>query len=178
MKRTIGLGILIFFCCGGLIGCESLQKKFTRKKKTKDSQEAMVIAPRDYSAHPFPNDVLYKQYFVYWKSWNQELVSSLSDRDSHKKIVDCLKQSLLNLDKMRSYLVEEKAVALDVYVAKTQDLKDAVEKTPSMVPSQANDYRYTAERILSSVNREFDAHKMAPYIKEDATPAAPADPVS
>jgi hypothetical protein len=178
MKRTIGFGVLVFLCCWALTGCESLQKKFTRKKKTKDNQEVMVITPRDYSAHPFPNDVLYKQYFVYWKSWNQELVTSLNDFDSHKKIVGCLEQSLLNLNKMRSYLVPEKAAALDVYVTKTQALKSAVEKTSSMVPSQANGYRYTAERILSSVNREFDAKKMAPYIKADETPAASGESVS
>ncbi len=165
MKKYFLFGLLGFSCLCLLVGCESLAKKFTRKKKTKDAQEEMVVSPRDYSAHPFPNDVLYKQYFVYWKSWNQELITSLNDASPHKKIISCLEQALMNLDKMKSFLATEKAAALDVFVVQTRGLKSDVEKTPAMLPSQANQFRYRAERILSAVNRGFDIKKMASYIK-------------
>ena len=157
--------ILIFSCILVLTGCETLRKKFTRKKKRRETEEVMVITPRDYSAHPFPNDVLYKQYFVYWKSWNQELVASLNDRDSDKKILDCVEQAIINLKKMATYLKEEKAKELDVYIKKTEDLKNEIIEAKGMPPSRLNLLRYKAERILSSVNRQFDSSKMKGFLK-------------
>jgi dsDNA-binding SOS-regulon protein len=148
-----------------LTGCENIRKKFTRKRKSKDSQEQMIIVPRDYSAHPFPSDVMYKQYFIYWKSWNQELITSLNDAASHKKIVDCVEQSIINLNKMVTYLNEEKAKELSVYVKKTEDLKKEIIAAKAMPPSRMTMLRYDAERILSSVNRLFDLRKMKEHLK-------------
>jgi hypothetical protein len=162
-KALVGAGILI--CVFLLTGCESLRKKFTRKRKNVETEEPMVIAPRDYSAHPFPSDVLYKQYFVYWKSWNQELVVSLNDLASYKKIVDCVEQSLVNLKKMQSYLNEAKAVEIEVYIKKTEDLKATIERVKNLPPVRMTSLRYDADRILSSVNRLFDLKKMRDHLK-------------
>lgn len=168
MRRRYGfllIFILIFSCIWFLTGCESLQRKFTRKRKTQETQEEMIIVPRDYSAHPFPNDVLYKQYFIYWKSWNQELVSSLNDYATYKKILDCVEQAIINLKKMSSYLKDEKAKELEVYIKKTEDLKNEVQETKAMLPYHYNSLRYKADRILSSVNRQFDLTKMKGFLK-------------
>jgi len=78
--------ILILSCVYLFSGCETFQRKFVRRKKSKEPQEEMVIVPRDYSAQPFSSDVMYKQYFVYWKSWNQELVEALKENAPYKKI--------------------------------------------------------------------------------------------
>lgn len=166
--KKILLGfVLIFFCLWSAQGCESLRKKFTRTKKTQGPQEQVIIVPRDYSAHPFPNDVLYKQYFVYWKSWNQELVTSLNDADSYRKIVDCVQQAEVDLKKMSTYLNDEKAKQLGIYIKQTGDLKSDIEKARSMPTSQMISLRYKAERILSSVNRQFDPHKMKDSLKNN-----------
>ena len=146
-------------------GCDSLRRKFTRTKKSEASQESMVIAPRDYSAHPFPNDVLYRQYFTYWKSWNQELVRSLEERASHKKILDCAEQCLLNLNKMKGFLKDEQAAQLDVFMKKTERLRQEIAAHPSFLPSQYDSLRYDADRIYSNVNRQFDGHKMKDAMK-------------
>lgn len=162
-KALIGVGVLM--CIFLLTGCETLRKKFTRKRKKAETEEPMVIVPRDYSAHPFPSNVLYKQYFVYWKSWNQELVSSLNDLASYKKIVDCVEQSLVNLKKMQTYLNEAKAAEIEVYVKKTEDLKATIERVKNLPPVRMTVLRYDADRILSSVNRQFDLKKMKDYLK-------------
>ncbi|HAJ56946.1 MAG TPA: hypothetical protein DCL35_04165 [Candidatus Omnitrophica bacterium] len=152
-------------CIFLVTGCETLRKKFVRKRKKTESTEPMVIVPRDYSAHPFPSDVLYKQYFVYWKSWNQELVSSLIDKLSYKKILDCAQQSLVNLRKMKDLLADEKANELQVYIDRTQDLEARIEHAKNLPPSQMNMLKYDAERILSTVNRNFDSRKMKDHLK-------------
>ena len=165
-KILLGI-VLIFFCLWSAQGCESLRKKFTRTKKNQEPQEQVIIVPRDYSAHPFPSDVLYKQYFVYWKSWNQELVTSLNDADPYKKIMDCVQQAAIDLKKMATYLVDEKARSLEVYVKQTEDLKNDIEMARAMPTSQMNLLRYKAERILSSVNRQFDPRKMKDFLKNN-----------
>ena len=167
MKRDKVFVATVFFvsCILLLTGCESLRRKFTRTKKKEESQEVVIITPRDYSAHPLPSDVLYKQYFNYWKSWNEELVTSLNDSLSHKKIVDCANQSLINLKKMATYLTDEKAKEIGVFIKKTADLKADMEANTAMLPAQMDGYKYTAERILSSVNRQFDLTRMRRYLK-------------
>lgn len=168
MKRN-RVEILIVMCFVACVffatGCETLRRKFVRKRKNTGNTEPMVIVPRDYSAHPFPNDVLYKQYFVYWKSWNQELVSSLNDKLSYKKVIDCVRQSLVNLKKMKDLLSDEKAGELQGYIIKTQELESRIEYAKNLHPSQMNMLKYDAERILSNVNRNFDLRKMKGYLK-------------
>jgi dsDNA-binding SOS-regulon protein len=164
MKKVCLISLILICGVTSLTGCETLKKKFTRKRKSQDSQEQVIIVPRDYAAHPVANDLLYKQYFTYWKSWNQELVASF-EGNAHKKIVDCAQQSLLNLQKMASFLKEEKAKELGVFIKKTEDLKADAEVSQSMVASQLNLLKYRAERILSSVNRGYDLNKMKDWIK-------------
>lgn len=170
MKRFRMLLTLILLggCAGALCGCETLEKKFTRKRKPKGNTEDVVLAPRDYSAHPFSSDILYKQYFVYWKSWNQELVRALGERASQKKVVDCLEQSLVNIKKMKSYLVADKKTALLTYEQKLESMKNFVTQKVSLLPSQLDSLRYDAERILSSVNRIYDPRKMKEFFIDAA----------
>lgn len=163
-KRTL-VFVVILSGIFMLTGCESIRKKFTRKRKDRESQDQMIIVPRDYSAHPFPSDVMYKQYFIYWKSWNQELITSLNDYSSYKKILDCVEQAIINLKKMATYLNEDKSKELEVYIKRTEDLKTQIVASKAMPPSRMTMLRYDAERILSSVNRLFDLKKMKEHLK-------------
>lgn len=164
-SRYFSVTIFVVACVVLLTGCETLRKKFTRKRKQAASAEPIVIVPRDYSAHPFPNDVLYKQYFVYWKSWNQELVSSLTDMENYKKIKSCVDQALTNLKKMQTYLQDDKAQELDVYVKKTDDLRSRIERAKYLPPAQMRGLRYDAERLLNGINKKFDLSSMKDHLK-------------
>lgn len=163
--RYFSAMVVIFSCIFMMTGCETLRKKFTRKRKRTESTEPVVVVPRDYSAHPFPNDVLYKQYFVYWKSWNQELISSLTDMENYKKIKSCADQALINLKKMQTYLQDDKARELEAYVKKTDDLARRIEHAQYLPPAQMKALRYDAERLLSGVNKKFDLSSMRDHLK-------------
>ena len=165
-RRMLCWGVVALFSCMLLTtGCESLKKKFTRKNKSQKTEEVMIVSPRDYSANPLPNDVLYKRYFTYWKSWNQELLTSLNDRPSDIKVLDCTEQAIINLKKMATYLNEAKAKELSGYIQQTENIKDTVLEVRGLPPAQVDDLRYKSERILSAVNRKFDLTKMRPYLK-------------
>ena len=165
-RRMLCWGVVTLFSCMLLTtGCETLRKKFTRQKKNQKTEEVMIVSPRDYSAHPFPNDVLYKRYFTYWKSWNQELLTSLNDRPSDIKVLDCTEQAIINLKKMATYLNEAKAKELSGYIQQTEDIRRTILEVRGLPPAQVDDLRYKSERILSAVNRKFDLTKMRPYLK-------------
>lgn len=164
-SRYFSVTIFVVACVVLLTGCETLRKKFTRKRKQAESAEPIVIVPRDYSAHPFPNDVLYKQYFIYWKSWNQELVSSLTDMENYKKIKSCADQALTNLKKMQTYLQEDKAQEMEPYVKKTDDLRLRIERAKYLPLAQMRGLRYDAERLLSGINKKFDLSSMKDHLK-------------
>ncbi|MFA5038457.1 MAG: hypothetical protein WC732_02120 [Candidatus Omnitrophota bacterium] len=166
LKKYLSVVLVVAFIVSSA-GCETLRKKFIRKRKTPQSREAMIITPRDYSAHPFPNHVLYRQYFTYWKAWNQELVTALNDRASHKKVVDCMDQALINLKKMSTYLLEDKAKSLAAYIQQSEALMSRIQAVPGLPQAEAMRFRYTAERILSSVNRQFDPTDMKNHLKPD-----------
>ena len=93
------------------------------------------------------------------------MVSSLTDVENYKKIDECVSQSLSNIKKMKSYLVEEKAKDLDVFVRQTEQLQNEITAAKNMPPATMNSLRYKADRILSNVNRNFDSRKMKGYLK-------------
>lgn len=164
MGRCAAVACGLVFCVSSM-GCETLKKKFTRKRRRPEAQEVMIVSPRDYSSHPFPAEVLYKQYFVYWKSWQQELVSNIGDRASHKKIVDCAEQALVNLRKMSAYLDDAKAAELATYILEMEALKAEIVEAKNFPDARLNSLRYKAERILSNVSRKFDRTKMKDFIR-------------
>ncbi|MGE5280640.1 MAG: hypothetical protein ACM3L6_07860 [Deltaproteobacteria bacterium] len=158
-------GILVLGVVLTMSGCETLRRKFTRKKRRAAAQETMIVSPRDYSEHPFPNDTMYRQYFAYWKAWNQEWIASLADRDSHKKVLSCGDQTVANLEKMATYLKDEQRQELGGYVEQARALQGEIAKRASFLPSQYNGYRYRAERLFSAVNRRFDMRHMKDAIR-------------
>ncbi|MFH1692640.1 MAG: hypothetical protein ABIC68_08795 [Candidatus Omnitrophota bacterium] len=165
-RHPLMLCVVIFFCVCLLTGCETLRKKFTRKRKTIDKQENVVIVPRDYDEHPFPPDVLYKQYFAYWKAWNQELIQSLSDQESYKRIMSSSQQAVSNLKKMSSYLVDEKAAKLNVYVEKLEKIDTEIQQAHNLPSERMRTFRYKVSRVYSCVNREFDYTKIKNDLKQ------------
>lgn len=165
-KHSLMFCIVIFSCVCLLTGCETLRKKFTRKRKTIDNKENVVIVPRDYDEHPFSSDVLYKQYFSYWKAWNQELIQSLGDQESFKRIMSSSQQAAANLKKMSSYLTDEKAGELNVYVEKLGKIDAEIKEAHNLPSERMRVFRYKVSRIYSCVNREYDYTKIKNYLKQ------------
>lgn len=161
------LFLILFISCIFLFcGCDSLRKKFTRVKKKTDAEEDIIVSPRDYSLNPYPPEVIYKQYFVYWKSWNQELVTSLNDMSPNKKILVCVREAIKNLNNMAAYLSEDKRAGLRAYIKKSEDLEEEIKNHANLTPSSLRMLKYKAERILSAVNRNYDVKKMSLYLRQ------------
>lgn len=145
------------------IGCESFTRKFTRKSKKTDQAIEMVLIPEEYKGPNMTKEEIYRQYFLFWKSWQDELINALTQRSSLKKKIDCAREALKNLVNMRGLLVAPSQKNLDLYIAKSEDL---ISDMQSDIYG-ANDNRniQTAERLKSGIQKGFIHPKIRNYLR-------------
>jgi hypothetical protein len=106
-----------------LIGCDAFVRKFTRKPKKKESWEIdMVLAPEEYKP-TMTKEEQYRQYFLFWQSWQDELMEALLQNKSLKKRVDCAQQAVNNLVNMQQLLNDVQKKKLQIYIVRMKDLK-------------------------------------------------------
>jgi len=152
-ERKLFLLLLILGLVVNLLGCEAFVRKFTRKSKKEKAPEPMVLVPEEYKGPNMTKEELYRQYFLYWKSWHDELIQSLSDEKNHKKQIDCAKEAIKNLYQLRGMLNPDRQSRLDNYIRQTEELKSAV--TKDVYGNDLVINRQRAERIRRNMLKDF-----------------------
>ncbi|MDD2690061.1 MAG: hypothetical protein PHT41_07940 [Candidatus Omnitrophica bacterium] len=142
-----------------LIGCDAFVRKFTRKpKKTSTHQEEMVLAPQEYKP-TMNSEQAYHQYFMFWKSWQDELIESLLQKGSQKKQIDCVNEAIKNIFNVKALLNKEKQKKLDIYIMQLKDLQEAISKDTYGTNSASN--AQSADRIKKNILRFFSYNKVS-----------------
>jgi uncharacterized protein YeeX (DUF496 family) len=157
---------LILLCCflfSGLAGCESFTRKFTRKSKKTDQTVVMVLAPEEYTGPNMSKEELYRQYFLYWKSWQDELENALTQNASLKKKVDCAQEALKNLVNMKGMLTGDTQKNLDLYINKVIELLASIKGDIYGTNDSRN--LQAAERIKMDIHKGFIYPKIRNYLK-------------
>jgi hypothetical protein len=154
---------VILFLCLELTGCESFGRKFTRKKKEPAKPEEMVLAPEDYTQQLPNKEELYRQYYIYWQSWQDELIDSLAEDTNRKKAVDCISEAIKNFDNMKRLLREEIRTKAEGPVKSLAALKEEILKDEYL--TGASSYIQTAERLRREIAREFSFDKIEDYLQ-------------
>lgn len=157
---------LVLLCCFLLLdlaGCESFTRKFTRKSKKSDRAVEMVLVPEEYKGPNMTKEELYRQYFLFWKSWNDELENALIQKSSLKKKIDCAQEALKNLVNMKNMLVGDMQKNIDVYVNKTIDLLASIKSDIYGTDDSRN--LHIAEGIKSDIHKGFIYPKIRNYLK-------------
>jgi hypothetical protein len=163
MKKALNL-IILFLLCFSVLGCDALLKKFTRKPKQGDlPQEQMVLVPEDYPSLFTSKEEEYRHYFLFWQSWQDELINALIDVKSHKKQLSCLDQAIKNILQVKRMLNEEKQKGLGVYIQQLDDLTSALSR--DVYSQAANQYRNKAENIKRNILRYFTYSEVKEYLK-------------
>ena len=140
------------------IGCDAFVRKFTRKQKKEElSQEELVLAPEEYKS-TMSKEELYRQYLLFWKSWQDELINALSREGNHKKQVKSIEQALNNLDYMKSMLNDEKQKLLESYIKEMDALKTAIEKDE--YNNNFAIFSSRAEHIKMNILKSFSYNKI------------------
>ncbi len=161
MIKRIAVLVIDLLLIASIIGCDAFVRKFTRKpKKTDIPQEEMVLVPQEYKP-TMNSEQAYRQYFMFWKSWADELVESLLQKRSQKKQIDCVNEAIKNLLNLKALLNEEKQKKLDIYITQLKELQGAISKDLYGANSAAN--AQVADRIKKNILRLFSYNK----IRED-----------
>jgi hypothetical protein len=146
--------LVLFF---NLLGCEAFVRKFTRKPKN-EPQEEMVLVPEEYKGPQLSKDDLYRRYLFFWQCWQDELITSLTERRSQKKLVDCAKEAIKSLYSLRPLLKEEKQKKLDTYIEQLSRLQDLIAKDAYGDNNAA--HLQQAERIRRNILKDFSLPKV------------------
>ncbi|MBL7151572.1 MAG: hypothetical protein ISS32_01860 [Candidatus Omnitrophica bacterium] len=151
LKRFVFICGLSTLVCG-LLGCDAFVRKFTRPPKKKAaSHEDMVLVPEEYKN--INKEQVYRQYFVFWESWMDELINALRLYPNYKKRVDCMERALKNLVYLKTLLNQDVQQKLDVYIARTIDLQAKIKRDP--YGDFADDCATEAERLQLEISRDF-----------------------
>ena len=141
-----------------LTGCDAFVRKFTRKsKKEKEEKIEMVLVPEEYKVTLSKED-LYRQYFLYWKSWQDELINSLFERGSRKKQLDCIAEAEKNLSALMPLLQEGMQRKLNIYIDELNQLKILIEKDLYGLDNAR--HLRVAERLKMNILRGFSYQKI------------------
>ncbi len=146
-----------------LAGCESFARKFTRKSKNSNQPIEMVLVPEEYKGPDMAKEELYRQYFLFWKSWQDELINALRYNASLKKKIDCAKEALKNLINMQTLLVEPAQKNFSSYVARSNDL--IAQMQSDVYGSNNNRNIQVAEHLKSDIQRGFIYPKIRNYLR-------------
>ena len=153
----------VFCLLISVIGCESFARKFTRKSKKTGQAVEMVLTPEEYKGPNMTKEEIYRQYFLFWKSWQEELINAFVQRSSLKKRIDCGQEALKNLVNMRGLLVALAQKNLDAYIAKTRDLISDMQS--DIYGSNDNRNIQKAERLKADIQRVFIYPKIRNYLR-------------
>lgn len=158
------LSVLLFcFLLLDLLGCEAFTRKFTRKSKKPDAAVEMVLVPQEYKGPNMSKEELYRQYYLYWGSWQEELINTLAQKSSLKKKIDCAQEALKNLVNMKMMLVEDAQKNFDLEIAKLNNLLFDIKSDLYGVNDSQN--LRAAERIKASIHKGFIYPKIRNYLK-------------
>ena len=146
MNRRFRCGVIVVLCVS-IVGCAGVQRKFARKKKEEEKQ-LPIVATYDYSKE-LRVDELYKKRFLFWKSWQGELIDRMGG--TYKKRTECYNELMQNLLEMQKYLNDEKYKELEDFITEIKSVGPDVTKI-----NLTNSEKYRITQVLEKTKRLID----------------------
>jgi hypothetical protein len=164
------ISVVLLFCfLFTLTGCSGTwRRKFVRAKKG-EKKEGPVLQPYDY-AREFTNKQLYANNYTFWRNSQSELIKSVKEKDSSRKIRNDAAYAMTDIKKLASLLISEKAAELQPYIAELEEIADKVE-LPNYVSSNSNALASRLSKHYRAVSRDFSYRRMKDFIKPDEEPS-------
>ena len=165
---------LLAAVCGiAALGCESLERKFTRKSKRSADRVTPVINFQDYSQTMTPSE-RYRKHALMFDYWNSELLDALQAQSPNfKRYRKASAEALTELTTLQGLLTEDVAPRMSPLLQERQQI-DRQFQAATFNPSQATAIRQTVERQTRDINRHFSWQDMSQHLKEPPAPAAAA----
>jgi hypothetical protein len=177
MRKKIGVWVLLVMAWVGLSGCESIPKKFIRKKKEPKHIAAVIPLEQGPYQKKFSNDYYYKTHFTLWRGWHEDLLNQWGG--NRKKVMRAAQESQSELSQMGQYLQPEKQAQLKPVLNSLTEIVRKIED--GQIASQEAMMRYELEKIQRDVNNNFYYDKVKESVLQDtvdlgqsSTPSAAA----
>ena len=121
MRKKFFYGMLVL-CVMALAGCETLPKKFIRKKPKPEHTPSVVYVDQGPYQKKFSNEYYYKTHFTLWKTWQDEVLLNLGGNS--KKVARSAEEAYSHLDQMSRYLKPEKQAELKPLLEESKRFMD------------------------------------------------------
>lgn len=165
MTRACGTFFLLVVLTAmgmNLSGCAEVQKKIVRVRKKPPPRPRFNVEPVRLS-----NRNYYAQRYLYWKSWQSELVKDLGG--NRKKQLQDVYEARRHLAALPNYLGESQSRALASYLKVFDDLtKPLLEKRLSVTDNAR--MRRKLEALRLRIEKQFSPRDMNPFLKPDLPP--------
>ena len=154
------LSILMILCVltVSVSGCTALHKKFTRKKKEKNSEQAFipVLDPIDYPAPRVSPEERYRYYYSLWKVWQRDLVQNIDKNESDKNQKYLINQIITQLTEMKKWVTEAKQQELSSSIGEWNAILAMYEQPAAMrnMFSLKRKVEASAKKIRNQLNPE------------------------
>ncbi|MDO8602753.1 MAG: hypothetical protein Q7O04_02760 [Candidatus Omnitrophota bacterium] len=151
---------VISLLCLSIAGCAGVQRKFTRRKK-QEEKLSPVVTTYDYAKEQRVGE-LYKKRFLFWKSWQGELIDRMGS--GYKKRAECYDELMQNLLEMQKYLNDQKYNELEVFITEIKSVDSDVKKNDLRGSEQ---YRITQllERTKRLIDKRFSYAKVKDFLE-------------
>ena len=163
-RRVVILAAGGWLLLSGLTGCESLQKKLTRKPKQPQARPNPVIQFQDYSRAMTPLD-RYRKHYMIFDYWNSELLDAIQSHPLNpKRYRRASSDALGELQALQGLLTEELAGRLAPLIEERTELDrrlQRVDASDSQVPFLQRDLEAQTRRF----QREFFWRKVEDHLK-------------
>ena len=156
-------------CCALIAsgGCESLQRKFTRKSKTPRPRPTPIIQFQDYTRAMTPAD-RYRKHALIFDYWNGELLASFEQQPLNlKRVKKASAESLGELQTMRS-LVTDDAAAHFSPLLDERTVLDRQLQAGDLSASTVSRVQRQVEAQTRQINRELSWRDMEEHLKSHA----------
>lgn len=167
--KNIALILFIGIVAVNLSGCETLKKKFIRKKSSK--KVSPVLVPQDYRGI-YPNDILYSNHFNYWRTWTEDLINCLDTKASNKREKLAAARAVEDLERMQDLLTGDKKDELTKYITFYEDVQRRVELGQPN-DNDASRMRNDLESRRRVIMRKFEPKEVKAYILKEEEPVKP-----
>lgn len=164
MKRRILAALIVLALAAGTTGCATVQKKFTRKKKTPERNRSVIYLDEGAHQKKYSNAYYYKTHFTFWRTWHDELIDNLRN-GNNKRLRRSLQEVVSHLTEMSGSLEPEAKSGLDEQIGRLELIRGRIES--GYYNAGFENLRPEIEQIGRVLNSNYSYGKVQDKLRPD-----------
>lgn len=147
----------------GLVGCESFQRKFTRRSKPQPPPTP-IISFQDYTQAMTPLD-RYRKHYLIFQYWDGELLEAFQSQSPNpKRLKRASSESLGELQALQGLVTDDVAVRLSPLIEERAKIDEELQRGATGFP-RASALQRVIEAQSRRIHREFFWRDVEDHLK-------------